>query len=757
MNRIQQAIHDFTNGQALTGEQIVHLLLLVTLVTATVHLITMLATRWGDRHIGAKSLAASILVHVVCLLGLTSSTAFDVSPRARADDDNSKRDEQVPVRRIIVESDREIKKEEHGNVPLLEKLADDESELARVERQAPEFQETTAPDRAAADAAPTDVPLRDIEDPVEAPQVASIPEDAGAEGPRQNASASLETDDSVVESRSDVTPNTPGRTARARAGNADREVVREVPRGSVGRIDNDFSDENTSPALRETESASFMATEKPRESISRTTGPVPADTEIDDPGADTDPGKIGASGAMSRAQIAALRARRARRTGRSADDTRMQREARTELPLADGFEVRESPAVNPLADSVNFTPATESADAAEMRRRPSLAATYRLRTIESRVAVARRNGGTEESERAVELSLRWLASIQTPQGSWDASAHGSGQMFEDSRMIETDSTGRKRTLTVKLSKDGDQPAGARADTGITALALLSFLGAGYTHEEGKYVNNVSRALRWLVRQQDEEGCLAGNATYFARNYCHAMATYALAEAMGMQSDPNADAELRLAVLKAVAYTSGQQSPQGGGWRYIAGQDGDMSMFGWQMMSLKSAEIAGVPISGTVKSRMMRFLRSRRLGESGGLSGYRGGDPANKTMTAESMFCRQMLGYERAGADNREAVAYLMRRLPDRADMNYYYWYYGTLSMFQYGGDEWDKWNQEIRELLTQEQETTGEFAGSWDPRKSRWGRAGGRVYTTALATLSLEVYYRFLPLYRAVAPPSEAD
>ena len=38
------------------------------------------------------------------------------------------------------------------------------------------------------------------------------------------------------------------------------------------------------------------------------------------------------------------------------------------------------------------------------------------------------------------------------------------------------------------------------------------------------------------------------------------------------------------------------------------------------------------------------------------------------------------------------------------------------------------------------------FAGSWDP-SGPWGRYGGRLYSTAISTLTLEVYYRLLPLY----------
>ena len=85
--------------------------------------------------------------------------------------------------------------------------------------------------------------------------------------------------------------------------------------------------------------------------------------------------------------------------------------------------------------------------------------------------------------------------------------------------------------------------------------------------------------------------------------------------------------------------------------------------------------------------------------------------------------------------------------PQRTQMNYYYWYYGSLAMRQYGGDEWTQWNERLRELLVQDQIQVGLLAGSWDPN-DLWGRYGGRIYSTALATLCLEVYYRYMPLYR---------
>jgi hypothetical protein len=79
-------------------------------------------------------------------------------------------------------------------------------------------------------------------------------------------------------------------------------------------------------------------------------------------------------------------------------------------------------------------------------------------------------------------------------------------------------------------------------------------------------------------------------------------------------------------------------------------------------------------------------------------------------------------------------------------MNFYYWYYATLALYQRQDALWDDWNRGLQAALLATQHRNGELAGSWAP-DTEWGPHGGRVYSTAMATLSLEVYYRFLPLY----------
>ena len=77
----------------------------------------------------------------------------------------------------------------------------------------------------------------------------------------------------------------------------------------------------------------------------------------------------------------------------------------------------------------------------------------------------------------------------------------------------------------------------------------------------------------------------------------------------------------------------------------------------------------------------------------------------------------------------------------------YYNYYATQVMHHWGGPEWDRWNNVMREHLIRTQIRDGHATGSWDVA-DRHGSLGGRLYMTTLALLTLEVYYRHLPLYQ---------
>jgi hypothetical protein len=179
------------------------------------------------------------------------------------------------------------------------------------------------------------------------------------------------------------------------------------------------------------------------------------------------------------------------------------------------------------------------------------------------------------------------------------------------------------------------------------------------------------------------------------------------------------------------------------------------------MALKSAHTAGLKVPREPVQRAIDFLRAssadlrtRGLSRSGGLAAYRREDRPKPSMTAEALFCKQMLGTKRDDPAVAEAVEYLQQNLPRRTQQDLYYWYYGTLAMYHHGGEPWQRWNRALRDNLVADQRTDGDFAGSWNPR-APWGDYGGRVFSTALSTLCLEVYYRFLPLYQMSGKPEE--
>ena len=382
----------------------------------------------------------------------------------------------------------------------------------------------------------------------------------------------------------------------------------------------------------------------------------------------------------------------------------------------------------PTAADVAAAPPADASSgtaAAPTETPPLLPAAYADRVGPRRAAAAAARGGSQETERAVQSALAWLAAAQSSDGRWNAARHGGG--------VERSVQGHHR-----------HGAGAKSDHGVTGLALLALLGAGNTHREGAYAETVDRGIRFLIERQRPDGSLSGEAEFFAALYCHGMATIALAECCAMTGD----AALRPPLDRAVRHTLAMQSPATGGWRYAAGDRGDTSQLGWQVMVLSSGRNAGIAGLEQAEGRARLFLQSVSSGRDGGLASYRAGERPNVAMTAEALVCRLFLGMPADHPVVGEAVEMIMRSPPDAASPNAYTWYYATLAMFHAGGPQWDRWNQQLQAALLplQRRESSG-LDGSWDPDPV-WGGHGGRVYATAMAAMTLEVYYRHLPMHR---------
>jgi hypothetical protein len=326
------------------------------------------------------------------------------------------------------------------------------------------------------------------------------------------------------------------------------------------------------------------------------------------------------------------------------------------------------------------------------------------------------NGGDPQTEAAVEAGIVWLSRLQREDGSWDPVTSGAG--------IERSVFGQNRG-----------GAGSRSTTGITGLALLSMLGGGNTHNEGNHQQSVRKGLQYLLGIQTPDGSLSGDADPYARTYCHGMAALAMCETAAMTRDAVALDSAR----SATAYSRRLQHPTTGGWRYVAGDTGDMSQLGWQAMVLVSGRSAGVEVPDEVIERTKLFLRSVRAGRTGGLASYKPGEAPSRTMTAEALATRLLLGENVPANEIAEAEAYILAEPPGVGADNYYYWYYASLALHQLQDGAWEEWNEKMKRRLLATQLPDG----SWGTA-SVWGGYGGKVYTTSMACLCLEVYYRHL-------------
>jgi hypothetical protein len=331
----------------------------------------------------------------------------------------------------------------------------------------------------------------------------------------------------------------------------------------------------------------------------------------------------------------------------------------------------------------------------------------------------KQGGGNAESEAAVGKGLAWLAKQQKANGSWQF--------------------------------DG----GARMENSVaTGMALLPFLAAGQTHKPGpgnKYQNVVDKGLAYLLNNQNGSGLFKiaqGNHTM----YGHAICTIAVCEAYGMTGDKT---RLLGPAQRAINFIVKAQGSDGS-WGYFPNGVGDTSIVGWQIQALQSARLCrDLVVDKTCLDRARQFL-DRIAGPDSVKDkyGYSLANPGRPTpgtvMTAVGLLCRYYLdGWGPENPGMSAGVEGLAKNGPDPDKFNMYYYYYATQVIHFHAGDVWLKnWNPKMRDMLIAAQSKDGNNSGSWTGDTFLLGTNVGRVGITSMALLTLEVYYRHLPLYK---------
>jgi RNA polymerase sigma factor (sigma-70 family) len=316
-------------------------------------------------------------------------------------------------------------------------------------------------------------------------------------------------------------------------------------------------------------------------------------------------------------------------------------------------------------------------------------------------------GGDKESEAAIERGLDWLARQQRPDGSWPLDGK-----FEN--------------------------PGIHNDVAGTALGLLPFLGAGRTHQPGKdnpHDKVVKKGMSFLVRKQNgKTGDFGGGM------YAHGLAAIALAEAYALTKDP----ALKRSAQQAINYIVRAQH-NAGGWRYAPGQAGDTSVTVWQVMALTTARMGKLNVPEQTMKKARRYLDGCRDAANEGY-GYIG-PTATPGMTAAGLLCRQCLEkWQLPNPKLAQAVDNNIVPSPPGNLKNMYYVFHASEVMHHVGGKRWKTWNDQLRDPLIKAQIRDGAMKGSWSPVGDVHAGAGGRLMYTSFCLLTLEVYYRHMPL-----------
>ncbi len=292
-------------------------------------------------------------------------------------------------------------------------------------------------------------------------------------------------------------------------------------------------------------------------------------------------------------------------------------------------------------------------------------------------------------------------------------------------------------LAANQQENGDWRSSGQDGAGVTGICLMAFLASGEDPNFGRYANNVRRAIRNIVSQQDSTTGYIQSSMYH-----HGFAMLALAEAYGavdeerLWSESGGKAKSLATVLDLAvrcAATS-QKNNRFGGWRYSPeARDSDTSVTGAVLMGLFACRNAGLDVPDETVNTALDYMR-RCTGRDGSVA-YYGTSGMGESMNRSSIATLVLsVGKQKESAEFPMVLKHISSRL-EHQERSYpeYFRYYMAQALFQGDYDSWQKWNTAVVRQLHDGQASDGSFPGG--------------AYGTGMALLALGLNYRFLPIY----------
>ena len=341
--------------------------------------------------------------------------------------------------------------------------------------------------------------------------------------------------------------------------------------------------------------------------------------------------------------------------------------------------------------------------------------------------------------RSVAAALTTILVLGTP-----AVSHGDTFDPEDRALVRVEAAVDRALeyLAGRQDASGSWPQGVsgKPNTGVDALCLLAFMGRGHVPGRGPYEETVGRAVEGLRRSADKNGLLVHPGGHsHGPMYEHALATLALIEASGWMTDGT----LRETCRDAVEVIVNAQNREGG-WRYQPQpRDADLSVTVMQVVALRAAQNARLAVPEETLEQAIRYVK-RCARPDGGFS-YQPGQGAKDAQSAAGALCLQLLGTF-DDPDVARALEALQKRAykPEMDQYFHYMNYYAMQAHFQAGEQAWSAWHPRVRDLLLESQAADGSWPGWQEERLN----GPAKCYSTAMGSITLEVYMHYLPAYQ---------
>ncbi len=285
-------------------------------------------------------------------------------------------------------------------------------------------------------------------------------------------------------------------------------------------------------------------------------------------------------------------------------------------------------------------------------------------------------------DEVIEKSLYWLAKNQEPDGSWSAERWGG-----------------KKGYTI----------------GVTGLALLSLIKKNVEHEK-----NIKHAWDYLLEQQRRDGLFGPENSAFLYN--HGIATTALLESYSIYPTET----IKRSVDKALQYISSIQNPEG--WW---GDSSNISLSVWQVYALCRAYILGWKNAEKSIQRSLLWLASMAKRHD-----FWGNVDAS-IATGAFLFSLPEKRYSILEKDNKIKHTLQALLYQPNHKIEYYHYYFLTHAICNVFQNKSNDYIHFLQKKLLEKQVQAGVYRGTWEPAGIS-GNIGGRVYSTAMATLSLQ-------------------